>query len=390
MKLKTLKKLPFFNPIILGFAFLLALLFTFPFEDYFKQLIYGKPEKVYYDKYEYKKDYDDEEYKKYYEKNKSEIKRKIFNEKLKYYIWSFFNFFFVFYIFAVLNFHWLRISKTSSKLKFLTSVKLIFYNLIFMLFASFISSIPADLFFGWFGESAINTEQIYMRISKFVFINNIPMISAIVFAFIFSLYHKSRNTEIENMRLREEKMQAELISLKEQISPHFFFNTLSSLSSVIRTKEKEASLDFVENLSNVYRYILESNSSDLVTIREESEFLESYFYLLNKRFGEKVKLDMKLVGSIFENFIPPLALQICLENAVVHNKATIKEPLGITINSDENYIIIQNNIQKIEKSENYGFGLSNLSKRFKIIADKELMINKGNGSFKVKLPMIKK
>ena len=185
-----------------------------------------------------------------------------------------------------------------------------------------------------------------------------------------------------------ETLKAELASLKEQISPHFFFNTLSSLSSIIRLNGKNESLKFLDKMSQVYRYILESNQNDLVKLKDEIEFLNAYFFLLRKRFGEKLILEIEISPDLNETYIPPMALQLLVENAFQHNTITNSAPLKIKIFNKNGMICVQNNLQKKKSSESFGIGLPNLLKRYQLIAGKEIIINKNTSIFSVKIPVI--
>jgi LytS/YehU family sensor histidine kinase len=218
--------------------------------------------------------------------------------------------------------------------------------------------------------------------------NNLLMITAYLFSYILNTNIKSRVAEIENIKLKEENIAAELASLKEQISPHFFFNTLSSLSTVIRLQTKEDSLEFVENLSNVYRYILESSEQNLVKLEDEINFIEDYFYLLKNRFGDKIELEKDISSDYNNTFIPPMALQLLVENAIQHNVISNESHLIISLQIDKKYIVVSNNFQKKPSSENFGVGLANLVKRYKLITNKDIIIEQQEKSFTVKLPVI--
>ncbi len=207
-------------------------------------------------------------------------------------------------------------------------------------------------------------------------------------AYFIILLRKIKTAELENIRLRQEKSNAELAALKEQVSPHFFFNTLNTLSSVIRTEEKTDSLQFVDNLSQVYRYILESHQNDLVKLKDEIEFLNAYFFLLGKRFEKKLVLDIKLSPNVLKTSIPPMSLQMLVENAIQHNTMTMSKPLKIRIFDENNMICVQNNLQKKTSSESMGIGLSNLLKRYQLITGRDIVINENIQSFIVKLPVI--
>nr|WP_246616000.1 histidine kinase [Aquimarina litoralis] len=190
------------------------------------------------------------------------------------------------------------------------------------------------------------------------------------------------------VKIKEEKSIAELSALKEQISPHFFFNTLSTLSSIIRKDSKEASLEFINDMSNTYRYSLSSTNSNLVIVKEELEFIKSYTDLLQKRFGSKLSIRLNIDSGVYHNRIPPMSIQLLIENAIQHNIISTESPLVIQVYSKDDYIHVENNLNEKEKVQSFGIGLMNLNNRYKLIANKEIYIEKKHDIFLVKLPLL--
>ena len=158
--------------------------------------------------------------------------------------------------------------------------------------------------------------------------------------------------------------------------------------SVIRTEEKSESIDFVENLSTVYRYILDNKSLDTLKIAEELLFLKSYIYLLNKRFGEDLKIHINISSEIENDSILPFSIQILIENAIKHNVLIDNNPLEIKIEQIGNHICVKNNLNPKLSTDGFGIGLANLNKRFELIAGKEINISKNALSFSVSIPII--
>lgn len=175
--------------------------------------------------------------------------------------------------------------------------------------------------------------------------------------------------------------------MKEQISPHFFFNTLSSLSSIVRKKEKEETLDYIGKISNIYRYTL-SIKENLVTVQEEMDFLNSYLYLLQERFGTKLRVANEIDEKVNELKIPSMSLQLLVENAIQHNIITESSPLTIRLYLEEDMICVENNLQEKESTESFGLGLKNLSDRYRLLLQKDIVILKEHGMFVVKLPLM--
>lgn len=211
---------------------------------------------------------------------------------------------------------------------------------------------------------------------------------AIVAPYMLLRMEKAREMEMNLIKIKEEKSIAELSALKEQISPHFFFNTLSTLSSIVRNDTKDASLEFIDDISKTYRYSLSSRKNDLVKVKEEVDFINAYADVLQKRFGEKLKINMELSEDIFLSNIPPMSLQLLIENAIQHNIITSKKPLTIGIYNTAAYIIVKNSLEEKTNVESFGIGLMNLNNRYKLIANKEIHIEKQATEFVVKLSLL--
>jgi two-component system, LytTR family, sensor kinase len=177
--------------------------------------------------------------------------------------------------------------------------------------------------------------------------------------------------------------------LKNQVNPHFLFNSLSVLSSLVHVSA-ETSDKFIQQLSKAYRYILEQKDVDWVTVKSELEFLDAYFFLLQIRFDKKIKLVKKIALDETEYTLPPLTLQLLIENAVKHNKMSNSEPLTITITSEDEFVVVVNNVNKREQHEaSTGIGLENIQKRYAYITDKKIEIVNREQDFSVRIPLIK-
>ncbi|MEL7001785.1 MAG: histidine kinase [Bacteroidota bacterium] len=211
---------------------------------------------------------------------------------------------------------------------------------------------------------------------------------AIVAPYMLLRMEKVREMELNLNKLKEEKSIAELSALKEQISPHFFFNTMSTLSSIVRSDTKEASLDFIDDISKTYRYSLSSSKTDLVKLKDELDFIRSYALLLQKRFGQKLTINEKISEEIYHSHIPPMSIQLLVENAIQHNIITSQKPLNIDIYNSVDFIFVKNNLQERETVDSFGIGLMNLNNRYKLIADKEIHIEEKSDDFVVKLPVL--
>lgn len=221
------------------------------------------------------------------------------------------------------------------------------------------------------------------------FINHASiLIIAIIAPYTLLRIEKVKAIELNLIKIKEEKTRAELSALKEQISPHFFFNTLSTLSTIVRNENKEAGLEFIQDISDTYRYVLTDAKADLVSLKQELDFITSYVYLLQKRFGEKLQVEMNILDSYSNARIPPMSIQLLIENAIQHNLMTKALPLRITISVKNNTTCIINNIQEKEQVESFGLGLSNLSNRYKLLSNKNIIIERDVSTFTVKLPLL--
>jgi len=218
--------------------------------------------------------------------------------------------------------------------------------------------------------------------------NILILVLSISFAYLLIYIEKNRLADLENARLKEEKSRAELTALKEQLSPHFFFNTLNSLSALIRNEQHQESLEFIENLADVFRYTLDSGSKDLVTVQEELKLLEVYHHLISTRFGQALRLKIELPDKVHSRLIPPMALQLLLENVIKHNQLTEKEAIQITIKTEDDFLLFRNSVKPKVVNDSNGLGLANLNRRYQMLSGKELRIQKDVTEFIVKLPLI--
>ncbi|MFB9076728.1 sensor histidine kinase [Flavobacterium procerum] len=195
--------------------------------------------------------------------------------------------------------------------------------------------------------------------------------------------------KIKASQLQEAVTRSELESLKLQLDPHFMFNNFSTLTELIH-EDQESAASFLENISRVYRYMISNLDKDTITVKEEIEFLNAYFYLLKKRLGEKVQLTISLDEEHFKQELPPLTLQLLVENAVKHNSATTSNPLLIAIYSDNGDIIVKNNMQATTGKTliSTGIGNKNIKFRYKILFDRQPEFSELNGFYFVRLPLI--
>lgn len=191
-----------------------------------------------------------------------------------------------------------------------------------------------------------------------------------------------------HQKLKEEYAKMLYRQLKDQINPHFLFNSLNVLVSLIN-KDAQRATDYTKKLSEVYRYVLTHDMEDTVSVKKELEFIRNYIEILQIRFGEGLQVHLSVKENVLCQRIPSMALQVLVENAVKHNAQTINHPLIIDISNENNYVVVANNIIprfRIEKSTN--IGLKNLNNKYMIIANKNIMIEKNQERFVVKIPLL--
>ncbi len=191
-----------------------------------------------------------------------------------------------------------------------------------------------------------------------------------------------------NERLKKAKLRHQLDTLKSQINPHFLFNSLNSLSMLIYESPRQAEA-FVDELSSVYRYLLRANDQELTSLNRELQFIRSYFQLLKTRYGAGVELTIAVDNDVLEHRLPPLTLQLLVENAVKHNVILPAHPLAIRIQTQGNTLIVQNNLQrKTTAVLSNKVGLSHIAAKYRLLGQRAISIQEDNGLFVIALPLV--
>lgn len=209
----------------------------------------------------------------------------------------------------------------------------------------------------------------------------------IVIKYLSDTMFEKRRKERELELLRTEGLLAVNESLKQQISPHFLFNSLNTLKALVKQNSTEA-LTFIDELSSVYRYMLSHYGKSEVTILEEIEFLKSYLSLLRIRFGDALRTEIEIPPAIHDRGIPPNTLQILIENAVKHNVLTSKKPLHISVAVRNGYLEVSNNYQpKSPDGPSSHVGLANINNRYTLLKGREIVVEKDQDYFRVRLPI---
>ena len=181
--------------------------------------------------------------------------------------------------------------------------------------------------------------------------------------------------------------QSKFETLRNQVNPHFLFNSFNTLNAIIQTDPNEA-VAYVERLSDYFRLVLEQRDKEVIPIREEIELVQNYLLLQQTRFGDNLRIHLEMDAATMNYPIPPLTLQLLAENAIKHNVISKAKPLTITIERRENNIVVRNNLQpKINKEPSTGIGLDNVRERYRILFNQVITIEKTNDAFSVFLPL---
>jgi len=218
----------------------------------------------------------------------------------------------------------------------------------------------------------------------------IMCVLATLLGHIITLYTEQRTKEKELEQLKVENLQSRCDALTNQINPHFFFNSLNSLTSLIRKKDNEVTLTYVDKLSDVFRYILQSDKKGLVPLEEELEFVEAFRYMMEVRFANKLEYHIEVNKQALSYKIPVLSILPLLDNIVVHNMidSDHKMTINIWLNEDKELVISNPIYPKLSSPVTNGTGLKNLENRFSLLMDKQIRVENDGTTFRVYLPLI--
>lgn len=208
--------------------------------------------------------------------------------------------------------------------------------------------------------------------------------------YIIYLVRRQQQVLIENEQLQAENLRNQYEVLKSQLNPHMLFNSLNTLQSLVRENQDKAQ-DYIQELSRVLRYTLQSNEAQSVSLREEMEFASAYIFLLKMRFENNLQFDIHTDRAFEDYRLPPMSVQVLIENAVKHNEISDRNPLTIHIATDrEGHLSVSNNIQpKWTATPGTGIGLANLAKRYRLLFKQDIQITEGK-AFTVCIPLIDK
>ncbi len=192
----------------------------------------------------------------------------------------------------------------------------------------------------------------------------------------------------EKETLKRENLKAQLDALRTQVNPHFLFNNLNTLTALIPDDPKQA-IEFVQQLSKVYRHILEVQDEKTIPLQDELDVLKAYGFLLKTRFGNNLDIDIDVPDEKLKQRIVPLSLQLLMENAIKHNIVSSANPLQIKVFAENGHLVVSNNLQvKSQLIESTGIGLENIRNRYKMLGNDEVKVDESGENFTVSIPLI--
>lgn len=211
----------------------------------------------------------------------------------------------------------------------------------------------------------------------------------LLYARTYQLIYQKEGIILENEQLKNENLKARYNTLINQVNPHFLFNSLNSLSSLVREGKNDDAVTYIDRLSDTFRYTIRNEPHTTTTLRDELQFVNAYKYLLEVRYDEKLFVDIDIAEEKMEWRLPTFSIQPLIENAVKHNTITRSKPLRISIRTDGDYLVVSNPVNpKLEPEKGTGIGLKNLSNRWLLLTGKNIGITDDGKVFSVRLPFI--
>lgn len=292
--------------------------------------------------------------------------------------------------------------KSISLTKFITPSLLFIYNfiIIYQLHKSKLDLLNTKLLF----STAASLNAIFL-ISPIFLPNKNPItlfshigLGLLVWIIAFAIYtykqylttiNELQLQKIKNLQLTESILESQLSSLKKQLDPHFLFNSLGTLIALIEI-DKDSAIDYIQEFSNVYRYILQTQDQNFVTLKDELNFCKAFIFLLKKRFDKAIIISQNIQTADLDKFLPPLSVQMLIENAIKHNIATQEKALSIKIFTQDDFIVVENNLQlKKHDIATPKLGLKNLNQRLFLLKQINIVILETDSHFIAKIPILR-
>jgi two-component system, LytTR family, sensor kinase len=257
----------------------------------------------------------------------------------------------------------------------------------------FLFTIIGNNFIGWIMDDFIFKDNYggHFRTDTLIQSNAAAIFcSTMIIAIYESVYfiNELKNSVEEKETLKRESLKAQLDALKTQVNPHFLFNNLNTLTAIIPDTPDQA-IEFVQQMSKVYRHILEVQDEKTIPLKDELEVLKAYGFLLKTRFGDNLDIEIDVPEEKLTQQIVPLSLQLLMENAIKHNIVSSAKPLKIKVFAENGHLLVSNNLQvKNQQIESTGIGLDNIRNRYKLFSNDEVKVTESGESFTVSIPLI--
>lgn len=205
---------------------------------------------------------------------------------------------------------------------------------------------------------------------------------------LFYVYDLWKNTLVEKEQLKQEHLKAQLDGLRNQVNPHFLFNSLNTLTSLV-DEDKAAAQRYLQKMSKVFRYVLENREDDLIPLTDELDFLNHYTFLLKERFQENLHFEIRVEDIRSNDLIAPLVLQLLVENAIKHNIVSKAKPLTIEIFTENKFLVVRNTLQRrLDAGDSTGLGLENIVSRYRFFTQLAVDITESTSHFTVRVPLL--
>ena len=265
-------------------------------------------------------------------------------------------------------------------------------RLVFQSVLMFVFTVTSNTIMGIFTKSIFVDEHLNLSETDVIIHSNSAALfcTILIIAIYESIYfmHELRHSVEETETLKRENLAAQLNALRTQVNPHFLFNNLNTLSSLI-PENPEHAVDFVQELSKVYRHILEVKDEKSISLKDELEVLNAYTFLLKTRFDKNLQVNINIPPEKMQQKIVPLSLQILMENAIKHNIVSADKPLHIDVFTENGSLVVSNNLQmKKQINESTGIGLDNIRNRYKLLSNKPVKVTESETNFTVSIPLI--
>lgn len=257
----------------------------------------------------------------------------------------------------------------------------------------FLFTVAGNNILGWFIDDIIfkYSHGSFFETDRLINTNSAAIFCTIMIIAIYeSIYfmNELRKSVEEKETLKRENLKAQLNALKTQVNPHFLFNNLNTLTAIIPDTPDQA-IEFVQQMSKVYRHILEVQDEKTIPLQDELDVLKAYGFLLKTRFGDNLDIDIDVPAEKLKQKIVPLSLQLLMENAIKHNIVSSAKPLKIKVFAENGHLLVSNNLQvKSQLIESTGIGLNNIRNRYKLLSNDEVIVKENGESFTVSIPLI--